>query len=446
MRKIIYSSIYLLSPLGPILALYLSNPAKYQGSTLLYSMILGCLAYTFFTWQFVLSARPKFLDRVFGMDKIYRFHGMIAVGSLIMIFIHQSINEGLFSETLQTTIGSLTFYIFLGISVLSVLFMVNSFVTKIQPFKWIRQHVDKLNTFKYEHYRALHNLTILALLTMQLHVLMTSSVRRSVPVFIVFTLYFITGCSFYLYHKFIKPWYLRDKTFIISAITPENQNMWSIHMKPKFGHVFSYQPGQFGFFTIFSSSIKEEEHPFSFSSSPTNHDEIIITVKKLGDFTSTIDQIAIGDEVLIDGPYGRFSYQYHEHEDELVFIVGGIGITPAISMLRHIRDLSKNKKVLLLWGMNTESDYILSAELHQLTKRLPDVTIIPVVAFDDQYTGEKGFIDLEKIERIIADYKINQQQAGFYLCGPPILMDQSITNLKHLGVKRQHIHYEKFSL
>jgi len=59
---------------------------------------------------------------------------------------------------------------------------------------------------------------------------------------------------------------------------------------------------------------------------------------------------------------------------------------------------------------------------------------------------EKGFIDQEKVERILKDHGLLMKKAGYYLCGPPILMDNSIKYLKTLGVSNKHIHYEKFSL
>jgi len=388
-KKLLFLSVYFLSPILPIWVLYQSNPLKYQGSKLMVTMILGVIAYTWFTWQFVLSARPKWLDRIFGMDKIYRFHGIIALACIAAGAVHANINETFFKESLQTLFGSVSLYGFIGISVISLLFMVNSFITKMKLFKWIRSKVEGFKSFRYEHYRLMHNLTVIALVFMQAHVLMASSVRKSPLVFMVYMTYFIIGIGFYIYHKLIQPLLLQDHMYTVKKVVQESESMWSIYIQSDEKDYLKFSPGQFGFFTVVSEKVRKEEHPFSIASSPTAKGEMIVTVKELGDFTSGIKNIVPGDKVRVDGPYGRFSYKYYEQEDALVFIVGGVGITPALSMLRHIRDMGERRKVVMLWGMNQTNDFIAKSELVAIEKNMPDVTIIPVVAFDERKQGEK---------------------------------------------------------
>jgi len=58
------------------------------------SMVIASMAYTWLIWQFVLSAHPKFIETVFGMDKPYRVHGLMAIISLAIAAIHASVAEG----------------------------------------------------------------------------------------------------------------------------------------------------------------------------------------------------------------------------------------------------------------------------------------------------------------------------------------------------------------
>jgi predicted ferric reductase len=221
--------------------------------------------------------------------------------------------------------------------------------------------------------------------------------------------------------------------------------MWTIEFAETNGIKIKYQPGQFGFFSFRSDEIVEEEHPFSISSGNTV-DHMSITVKELGDFTRQIKHLKAGDKVYVDAPYGRFSYLNHMNEKDLVFIAGGVGITPMISMLRHMMAFEPNRKVTLLWGMNLLSDYIMKVEFEKILDAMPNMTIIPVIAQDKEYQGEKGYIDHEKLQRLLQEQLLKPSSTGYYLCGPPVLMDNSIANLKKLGVNDKYIHFERFSL
>jgi len=446
MRKRLFILIYFASPLVPILVTYFANPGYYASTGMLISLILGATAFTWISWQFVISARPKYIEVAFGMDKIYRFHGLMAIIAIIMVVIHQFIKEELFGENFMTYIGTISMFLFIGISALSLLLMVNSVVTRIQPFKLIRKIVEGLKIFKYEHYRFIHNITIVAFAFMQVHVLLTSIVKANKTVFAAYMTYFLLGLGFYAYHKVIKPFILQEERYVITDVIEETPAMWSLYMKPKKGEIMAYKPGQFGFFRVTRGVVASEEHPFSISSSPTNKNKLSVTIKALGDYTTAINQVKIGDEVTIDGPYGRFSYTNFEKEKTTVFIAGGVGITPVLSMLRYMKDMDSERRVVLIWGMNQINEYIIADEMKTIITSMPNLEVVPVVANDPDFNGEKGYIDRNKIERILSEARMLNLNTGFYLCGPPILMDNSIKNLSDLGVSKTMIHYEKFSL
>lgn len=225
MKKSFFILLYFLSPVLPIAALLWANQGKYTDSGNLFSMVLGVIAYTWLTWQFVISARPKFIEVNFGMDKIYRFHGVMAIVALVMAVAHKLIKESIFGEFFMTKIGSASMLVFIAISAISILLMVNSKLTQLQPFKLMRKIIDSLKIFKYEHYRLLHNLTFVALVLMQVHVLLASGVKSNLIVFNIFIAYFLIGIIFYFYHKVFKPWILMEKSYIVSSVKMEAQNM-----------------------------------------------------------------------------------------------------------------------------------------------------------------------------------------------------------------------------
>ena len=155
-----------------------------------------------------------------------------------------------------------------------------------------------------------------------------------------------------------------------------------------------------------------------------------------------MNKVKVGDKAYIDGSYGSFSYLKSAKVNKLCFIAGGIGITPFLGMLRYIEAKDKNKSVKLLWGVRDDSEIISKNEFDGFGNALKDFEFIPVVSNDPSYKGEKGFIDAEKIKK----YANNINDYDFYICGPPIMLELQIKNLKALGVPSNKIHYERFAI
>ncbi|OJV66578.1 MAG: hypothetical protein BGO41_03915 [Clostridiales bacterium 38-18] len=173
--KIIYRMIYIVSPLPLIWVIVRNNPSKYADYRFLFPMLFGIFSYTWLLWQFVLSARPRALEKYYGLDKIYRFHGYMALASLGILFIHKSLIERLFREAVVSQMGSMAFAIFAGISGLSLLFMSPKLLKKFKPTQLLIQALSDLNIGSYKFTKRIHNLTLIALIFMQVHVLLTSS-------------------------------------------------------------------------------------------------------------------------------------------------------------------------------------------------------------------------------------------------------------------------------
>jgi ferredoxin-NADP reductase len=148
----------------------------------------------------------------------------------------------------------------------------------------------------------------------------------------------------------------------------------------------------------------------------------------------------------IEGPFGEFSYLNHSSELYLYMIAGGVGITPMMSMLRHLRQSNHQRPVVLLWGVRKSSELLFDREIKEMMDEMNNLTIIPVLSDAPEHRGEKGYIDQKLIEKYLLNTGFQIDHTGFYICGPPILRRNSIRALKQMGIHKKKIHYEAFSM
>jgi len=185
---------------------------------------------------------------------------------------------------------------------------------------------------------------------------------------------------------------------------------------------------------------KSETHPFTIAASPLEPGIVESTIKQSGNFTDTIDQTRPGDLGRIEGPFGRFSLVHHDIE-HFLFIAGGVGITPIMSMLRYLRDTDDPRPAVLLYANKTAADIIFASELEQL----PDhVRVVHVLSRpDDSWTGRTGHINRALIEEAAGEHL---EITHVFLCGPRPMMYAVMGELKKAGIARHRIHHERFTI
>lgn len=408
----------------------------------LLSGILGIIAYYLLSVQFLLMSRPKLIDKYFSLDRLYRFHMFAAVAALVISYLHVWLKGIYFEDSLQTAIGNAALIIFVAITVFSILLMVNKLFFKIKAIDSLKKRLNSILKLKYEKKVLIHNITVLALAILFVHVLMASSIKSNLPLKIIVITYFAVPLAMYFNHKIIKVHFNKNKKYIISDITNESKNIVTIKFTPTNGRVFDYLPGQFLYLRIYNPEIPKDEHPFTISSSPAQKEYIDVTIKQIGDFTNSLSKVKVGDKTYIDGAFGSFSYLKKPSSKKLCFIAGGVGITPFLGMLRYMFTEDPDRKVILLWGVREKSELIRKDDFEGYAALLNNFKFIPVVSNDDTYEGEKGFIDTEKLKRYVTDVF----EYDFYICGPPIMMEAQLDNLRKLGVPKENIHFERFSI
>lgn len=431
---IILYALIALSPIVAVACLWMKGEMTLMHET---GTSLAFAAFGIIALQPVLVSRWKWMERPFGLDVISRFHrymGLFAVGLLLahpplMAFGGAGVN-------LLTTLD-LPWYVLLGKAML-VLLVIHVCVSVWYPSFGLT----------FERWRSYHNaMAVLIVTGAFVHSWWAGYDLGPIPMRVLWLVLFGLAAFAYVHHKVLVPRRLRRFPYRVEAVEQENRNVWTVKLAPAGGErVYDYHPGQFHFITLLRErGLPVEEHHWTISSSPAQRDFISSTIKESGDFTATIGKTLPGDLALVDGPFGRFSYTFHSHENDYVFIAGGIGITPIMSMLRHMRDTGKAVDALLLYGNRTEKDIVFREELAEIeASAVPHLKVVHILSSpEDGWRGETGHVDTEKLRRLI---KFESPKTVFYICAPPGMTKKVVEGLRSLGVPYGRMHTEQFSL
>ncbi|MGH4123708.1 MAG: ferredoxin reductase family protein [Clostridium sp.] len=441
-KKVFWLLMYFLAPVLPVYFYVVQASKGNNDFIFLLGGSLGICSYVFFVNQFIIMARPKFIEKNFGMDKMYRFHMVMPLVAFILGLIHNQIKESYFGDSFQTTLGSATLIIFGALIVIGILLMVNKLFLKVKIVDDVRNLLKKFLKLKHEFLVTVHNITVLGVCVLLVHILLSNSVKTNIPLEINLISYFVISLSLYFYHKVLKRNIAKSKEYTISDIIVECDNIITLKFKPKNHKILNYKPGQFLYVKLYNSEIPKDEHPFTISSSPTQEEYISVTVKQLGDFTNSLVKAKVGDKAYIDGGFGRFTHLDLPKSNKICFIAGGIGITPYLSMLRYLNIRETQREVILIWGVRNTSELICSEELNSIAGNMKNLRIIPVLSSDKNYNGEQGYVDGARVKRLLN----NDLNYDFFLCGPPIMMEKVVSDLKSYNIEPNRIHFERFSI
>jgi NAD(P)H-flavin reductase/NAD-dependent dihydropyrimidine dehydrogenase PreA subunit len=197
--------------------------------------------------------------------------------------------------------------------------------------------------------------------------------------------------------------------------------------------VLGHKPGQFVEVSVFGIG----EAPISISSSPTKKNTFELCVRKLGNVTTKMHTLKVGDKVGIRGPFGNgFDAEFLKNKD-LLFVAGGLGLAPLRSLFNYVLDNRKDYgQVSLLYGSKEPRELLFGDELLALAKR-DDVEYKPTVNWcpeNENWTGSIGVITT-----LIPQVNFDPEKTYAVICGPPIMYKFVIADLRSRNVPDDHI-------
>lgn len=389
------------------------------------SLSLGLVGFMILTMQIVLASHCKWLDYPFGLDIVMRFHKGMGIIATVMILLHPIFLAFVYgSGVLQSSSWKVVLgKIALGLLVINVLFAI--FFKKLK--------VD-YNVWRFEH----KSMAIVYVLAFFHSFFIGPDLQE--PVLRFFWIGTVgAGVGFFVYRNVVIPLWIRSKYTIVD-VKQETHDTYTITFEPDNEKEIRRNPGQYMFVKFKRPGRPSELHPFTISASPLKTRVLQASIKQSGNFTNTIDQTKAGDKARIEAPFGVFSF-VHDNPVKLIFIAGGIGITPIMSMTRYLKETESDIPVTIIHGVKRRRDMTFKSELNELPDNFRVVYVLSKP--DDQWEGEKGHVTKELIEKYCKD---SLQTADVYVCGPPVMMEKVIESLGQLGVKDKRIHFERFTI
>ena len=210
------------------------------------------------------------------------------------------------------------------------------------------------------------------------------------------------------------------------------------------GSEYNFKPGQHADYTLIDPPQTDAEgdlRTFSFVNAPGEGRIKFATRMRDTAFKNSLKTIPLATIVKVKDPAGRMTL--HKDEDKgAVFLVGGIGITPFMSILREVAATGQNRKITLIYSNKNEASAAYYQELHQLETDLPNFEFIPSFTNDHPvgWQGETGRI----VEAMIKKYVDDPLEAVFYTAGPPGMVSAIIKTIEGLGVPDEQIRSEDF--
>ena len=395
---------------------------------LYFAALFGYIGMVQLVWMYILGARSVVGLYFRDMARILRLHGWLGKYGTLLVFAHpllvafaygDNILQFLLTPSFATTFDKGVMYGRLALFAMAIVWFTSALVRgkiKFRPWKYI------------------HYLAYIALPLSLLHVPAVGRVYASEPwaqayFYSILTLFILF--SFVRIRQLFGLGKLEYEVIDHSEVAPD---IMLLKLKPK-GQKFLQVLG--GQYVYLQPTLLSEEHPFSVLFCNEKTGELTIAYKIFGRFTKKLSAVQSGAELYIDGPYGVFTEEIRKNpERPVVFIAGGIGVTPFVRYITH--DI--NREQWLFYAAKTAEN----AAFHtQIKHKLGDhfVSILSADESSASDNDERGRICTE----ILQKYLTEPQQYTYFICGPKPMMKTATTSLLALGVPKNRIHIEDFS-
>ncbi len=208
---------------------------------------------------------------------------------------------------------------------------------------------------------------------------------------------------------------------------------------------FKFKPGQYMEWTLPHKGVdaRGNRRYFTIASSPTE-DALRLGVKFYengSSFKRALQGLAEGSEIVAAQPAGEFTLPENKNQ-KLVFIAGGIGITPYRSIIKYLVDSNEKRDIIVMYSNKTASE-IMYEDIFSAAEKLGIKTVYTLTDVDsipENWKGKIGRIDSKMISDVIPDY----MQRKFYLSGPHMMVNGFENTLREMNIPSKQIKIDFF--
>jgi predicted ferric reductase len=395
---------------------------------------LGLTAYAMLLMQFVSSGRFEQLSGRVGIDRMMRFHQLTARLLAVLVLLHPlapriPTSMDMLSMTPQAVAirfgaphlrSGVAAWVILLIVVLMAIF---------------RHHLP----LRYEVWRATHVLGALAIAAGGAHHTFTVGSYSGVPgLFWFWCALLAIALASFLFVYFLRPWLLLRMGYRVVANRALAPAIRELTMEPGSGRGIRFEPGQFAWLNTWPLPLLD--HPFSICSAPAELPRVRMLIKARGDFSGSLEHLVPGTPVRLDVPHGHFGL-HAGRGDSVYLIAGGIGISPVMSVLRHLHSTHDPRPISLLYGARNLEQLVYADEISAIATQIGLRTRF---FLDEPPPGWSAGVGPLTEESVRAGLPDAPETCLCLVCGPTPLMLAVERWLLAAGVPSRQIVYERF--
>jgi ferredoxin-NADP reductase len=211
------------------------------------------------------------------------------------------------------------------------------------------------------------------------------------------------------------------------------------------GTGYTFKAGQNAAFTLLDppeTDIAGNTRTLSFASSPNDLNSLMVAMRmRRSAFKNSLRALPLGSKLRVSSAIGSFRL-HTDGSKPAVFLVGGIGITPVLSILAHAAEYALPHQIYVFYSNRDPRKIAFIHELQRLEKTNPAFTFIPTVTTPNGsvWPFEHGRIDAQMLARYIHEV----HKPVYYVCGPPEMVTAMHKLLYDLGINEDNIRSEEF--
>ncbi len=437
LRPLAWIGLYLMLVLAPQALLFVGEVPPGRSFWWNFSVASGFAAMAMMGVQFALTSRMRWVSAPFGIDVIYLFHRYLAWIALGLAATHFGILWLLYPQALGETLDPrhARWELTAGRAALVL------FALAVVTSQWRKALRLEYGLWRHSHV-AFATLGFAAAVAHIIGIGYFTAAPLKRALWLTVTLGWLV---LLVWMRLVKPLLQSRTPWRVVEVRQGRNGVWTLALEPVgHGGLTGFMAGQFAWLTLRSSPFGLREHPFSIASPPEALPRVEFGIKALGDFSGRIGEIKPGETAYLDAPFGIFSPAMHPGVEGFVAIVGGVGVTPVMSMLRSMAARGDRRPFWLFYGNKGWEGVAFREELDVLRERL-DLRLIHILEEPPaDWAGEKGFLTRAVLERHLP--AALHGRLHHFLCGPTPMTAAAEAALHAMGVDAARIQTEIFEL